>query len=569
MTLYICHAWSPEKILKEYLARYQQKYPDITFSIKSYDSGFDGSYKITLNDIVISNEEKPIIQISRAEVGVSLASLLKESGDIHIKLDRVYSFENSHIFLEKEVDQLINDLSSQYEIISQTNYWKHETKQAKIILTEVSLESDNDIPGNEKVTLKTDVSYRAQTNLEFRLESEFDLASLVKEKELRGKHYIKLKGFKYRGYHSKQALNQTIKASTFLKVNGDLNAKFELAGELLKGEFSLRINKNNLALNNANLEMMLSGVSSDDLIITNGLKVLGGLKINGSWSFSKIGQIPNSQIEVKSSDLFLEEDGVKKTINLDVSVTDLIRYSFKTQIGDIDIDASNKVSLDLVNHESMIRLSSLENKKINKERWRDLLTKNYFENHFLAQVELNEIPIDKYRLSGDIIWSRDQNLGQAQVFSLETRRGSLSGRRVISKSSENCLFKLKKFPIGTLSWLTPRSWAGAEGEVTGDITCPNKDRFKLEISSSEIKFPVFSINDSLKESNVKMRYYKDDRFSSLKAIWDRGRVEKIDFKNKVYDIEGKREGTLMVLSLNKKELIYKEKNNQWEFQEVR
>ena len=567
MTLYICHAWSPEKILKEYLARYQKKYPDITFSIKSFESGFDGNYTIEVNDIVLTNGDQPILQISRAEIGVSLATLIRETGDIHVNLDRVYSHENSHIFLEKEVDQLINDLTSQFEIISKVSYWKHTSSDSEIVLTETNLESDNDIPGNEKVKLKTDISYRSKVKLEFQLESELDLASLVKEKELIGKHYIKLSNFKLKNYRSKKNIKQTIRVNSFLKTNGDLKAKFDTQGELLHGSFSLILDKKSLSLNNVDLDLKLSGVNTDDLEIVPGLRVSGGLHVDGVWSSDDKNQ--GSNIKVKGQNLFIDEKTNIKGVELDITVSDLIRYEFRTHIGNLEVKATNKVSLDLSSHESTIVLSSEKNSEIDKEMWRLLLEKNYFSSQYLSQIELNDIIIDGQELSGDIIWSKDANLGGAQVLSLETQRGSLSGRRIMTKNNQNCLFELKRFPIKTLSWLAPKSWTNIEGKVSGEVICPNRDQYKIDVKSNEIKLPVFAINKPLKASDIKMRYYKDDRFSSLKAIWDRGRVEKISFKNRVYNIEGKREGRLMVLSLSKKELVYKEKNNQWEFQEVR
>ena len=567
IALYAFHQWSPEKILKKYLASYQKKYPDISFSIKSYNSSFNGSYSILINDLVVTKEAQPIIKTDQLLLEIPLMTLLRDTGEMSLKIKNTYVFDSSHIFLEKEIDKLIANLSERFKIQIAIQRMEYLKEKQKIIFSNLELFNDNEIPGHEKIRVKSLVDFKTSSlKLSLELISDFDLDSLVKEKELRSDFHIEINEISHKLATTKKNLNQTIKIKSFLKTNGDHRSEYVFNGELLTGEGRLLLTKEDFELSNIDILFSLGAFRVQDLTWKNKVFLGGKTRLVGDFNLSNKSE---SSLELKSEGLFLN-DGKMSAIDLVATFKDLIQYSFKTQMGGVSIEAQNKLSLNLSDHESSIKLSqSDESPKINQEIWKEVFHTPFFETQFLSQLEMQDISLNGQKLNGDIIWSRDSQNGSAAVISLETKKGSFKGRRMMTAQKKDCFFKLNNFPTQVLSWLSPGAWSNISGIANGEVTCPNKDQYKLSLKSRELIAPVFQINEPLKEAEEKIRYYKDDRFSSLRAIWDRGRIEKLEMKNRVYNIQGEREGDLMVLSLNKRELLYKEQDHEWKFLEVR
>ena len=292
----------------------------------------------------------------------------------------------------------------------------------------------------------------------------------------------------------------------------------------------------------------------------------GKARVNGDFNLNNKSE---SSLVINSEGLFLN-DGKKSPVEFKAQIKDYIQYSFLTTLGDVDIEVSNKLSLNFSDHETLVKLSQQSGApEINQEIWKEVFHAPFFKTQYLSQLEIEDVQVNKFKLNGDIIWSQDNPNGSAAVINLETKKGSLRGRRMMTAKKKDCFFKLNNFPTQLLSWLSPGAWSNISGVASGEVTCPSEEQYKLSIKSRELVAPVFQINEPLKKAEEKIRFYKDDRFSSLRAIWDRGRVEKLEMKNRVYNIQGEREGDLMVLSLNKRELLYKEQDHEWKFLEVR
>lgn len=562
----------PGRTIRDIFTHYQREYPDIKFSFQDYNTFFDGEYHVEIKDLILAKENRGILKLDKIVLSFPFSNLWHSRDLVKVKLNRVYSdLEIKTLLWEKEFNQSFKALIQSYflDISWEKIELTHEI--SKSIITEgriISEESED-----KQVEIKSRFKFEGE-KLSFFVNSNINGSHWLDNGDIIGTHvlsfqHLDLNVLCFRHDIGSWEFKTLLDNDGFLKWEGkslDSAITGELLGEINEKGFDFSV-VNNLIMSTSILDEKEKGekyyldVNDAQFVLTGHYRYL-----------SLNGQV-DSSLKFELQNAFVKNEEDKKKLSLSGDIKENILYQIKVPYQGMLVQGSGIGDIAGRGNSLNLTLTKTIGNEVNKNEVKKLIKEIGQLKNIFFKLKVDDFYFEKNKkMRGEISFARDEEMGEKLILSLSGSllNSYLRGEFFRGTKGFDCDFNMNNILIENYSWLTDeKDFSELSGKVSGSFKCA-EGKVDITLNSNSLYAPLFSINDNIKKSYPRFKFYQDRYFAEFESSWINGKLSSVFLKNRGYEIKGdKKESGLFVLSLKDRKLSYIREDGEWKFIEVK